>query len=244
MVGVKTYGRMGNFLFQVACCIGYALKHNLEFTVPNYTNNPKWNPIYLQHLVNPNWHEGLSDVNLIEQQFTYKELSFQEEWRDKQILLDGYWQSEKYFKEYRKELLYLFNLPYNKKDGYISVHVRRGDYLELRDKHPDVTKEWYQMVMNKFVGYKFKFFSDDIAWCRQEFGDRQDCEFSTNSDEVSDLIEASCCEHNISSPSTFSWWINYLNQNENKKIHLPKFWFVDGYHLDTSDIVPDEWIRI
>lgn len=239
MVQAKNYGRMGNALFQCACAIGYALKNGIEFSVQTSTNDNYWNPLYLQHLVNPKWINGVADVILTEQQFTYQELPFEESWRDKQILLDGYWQSEKYFENYRNEILYLFNFPYQKKEGYVSCHVRRGDYVQLRDKHPEITKQWYEEVMSLFGGYKYKFFSDDISWCKQQFGDRNDCEFSTNTNEVDDMVEASCCEHSIISPSTFGWWIAYLNRNENKKVYIPNLWFVEGYKLDTRDIVPN-----
>jgi len=246
MVRARFYGRMGNVLFQCACAIGYALKHNIEFTVPNTTNSQYWNPLYLQHLISPKWEHGREDVVLNEvKEFVFNEIEFNESWRDKQIVLNGYWQNEKYFKDYRSEILYLFDFPYEKKEGIVSVHVRRGDYLILRDKHPYYDKEWYENAMKQFEGYKFKFFSDDIAWCRETFGSREDCEFSTNSNEIDDLVEASCCEHHVNSSSTFSWWIAWLNRNPNKIIYTPKEWFMPGFGgLDTSDIIPPEWIKL
>ena len=99
--------------------------------------------------------------------------------------------------------------------------------------------------MAEFPGYKFKFFSDDIEWCMENFKHRNDCEFSGNSDEVSDLLEMSWCEHQICSPSTFSWWGGWLNKNENKKVIFPTFWFSPGWDgLDTSDIVPPYFIKM
>lgn len=241
MVGTRFYGRLGNVYFQAAACVGYALQHNLEFSFPNITNSQVWNPLYLQHLVDPSWVQGRFDILVKEEGHGYKPLPFDESWRDKQILLDGYFQSEKYFKEYRSEILYLFGHPYEKKEGVVSCHVRRGDYLILKDKHPEITKEWYLEAMRQFPDYKFKFFSDDIAWCRQEFSERANCEFSTNSNEVDDLIEMSQCEHNICSSSTFAWWGMWLNRNENKRVIFPKLWFNPGYGgLNTDDIVP-EW---
>lgn len=242
MVGTRFFGRMGNVLFQSANMIALALRYNQEFSVPNRTTNPFWNPLYLQHLVHPDWKQGVEDILINEHKHSWQPIEWKDEWKDKQVVLNGYWQSEKYFSEYRSEILYLFGFPYEKKEGLVSVHVRRGDYLTLPEKHPPVPKEWYEMVMKKFVGYKFKFFSDDIKWCRETFGDRNDVEFSSNSDEVSDLIDASHCEHNISSASTFSWWISYLNRNENKAVYVPKLWFVEGYHLDTTDIIPN-WMQ-
>lgn len=240
MIQPRFYGRMGNVLYQAAFAIALALKHGVEFSVPNTTNDNYWNPLYLQHLVNPKWEQGRVDVMINENGVhEYHEIEFKEEWKGKQVVLDGYWQSEKYFKDYRNEILYLFNFPYEKKEGVVSCHVRRGDYLHLRDKHPEVTKEWYENAMSLFPGYRFKFFSDDIAWCKQEFGNREDCEFSTNTNEVDDMIEASYSEHDIISSSTYGWWIAYLNRNPDKKVYIPKLWFVEGYSVNDKDIVPD-----
>jgi len=244
MVSFTNAGRMGNWLFEAATSLAYALKHDLDFTVPSYTQHSFHNPIYCQHLVNPNFNSQLEKIQLWEGKHSYEELPFEEEWRSKNIFIEGYRQSEKYFKEYRTEIIYALGFPYEKKEGFVSVHVRRGDYLHLTMKHPPVTKEWYEAAMNKFVGYKFKFFSDDIEWCRKEFGNRSDCEFSTNTNEEQDLIEGACCQHNIISASTFGWWQAWLNQNPQKKIVLPELWFQPGWdNLDTSDIVPDEWIK-
>lgn len=239
----RPYGRAGNFLFMAANCIAYAFKNKLDFSIPYDTNDPKWNPIYLQHLVHPYYNQGIEDVLINENGFRYQDIEFREDWRGKQIILNGYWQSWKYIEDYRKEILYLFEIPYNKKDGYVSVHVRRGDYLILKDKHPEVTNEWYDEQMAKFEGYKFKFFSDDIEYCRKTWGHRNDCEFSTNATEMDDIAEASSCEHNINSSSTFSFWISWLNRNENKKCIFPKLWFVEGYHLDTTDLLHPQFIK-
>lgn len=245
MVGCRTYGRCGNFLFQAANTIAIALRHNQEFSLPNRTIDPYWHPLYLQHLVNDKWEQGREDVLINEQGMHYQPIEWKEEWNDKQVVLNGYWQSEKYFKEYRSEILYLFGFTYEKKEGMVSVHVRRGDYLHLTMKHPPVHKEWYEQAMGMFPGYRFKFFSDEIEWCRREFGNRGDCEFSSNSNEKEDLIEMSCCEHNINSSSTFSWWGAWLNRNEQKKIVTPQKWFVDGWEgLDTKDIIPENWIKL
>jgi len=245
MVGVRTYGRCGNFLFQAAATVSYALKHDLEFSLPNRTNDPYWNPLYLQHLVHPNYVQGKEDILINENGMKYQEIEFKEEWRDKQVVLNGYWQTEKYFKEYRNEILYLFDIPYELKKDYVSVHVRRGDYLLHWQKHPAVAKEWYEQAMAMFPNKKFKFFSDDIKWCKENFSNRDDCEFSTNGTEWDDLVEISRCEHQVNSSSTFSWWGAWLNQNPEKIIVTPKLWFTPNWdNLDVSDIVPPEWIKL
>jgi hypothetical protein len=245
MVTFPPVGRMGNFLFECATAIAYGLKHNIDFTVPFRTTDPFWSPIYLTHLQNKSFDPNLEKIDLWENGHEFQPLPFEEAWRDKNIFIQGYRQSEKYFAEYRKEILYLFGFPYEKRKGVVSVHIRRGDYTHLRMKHPEVTNEWYELAMAEFPGRGFKFFSDDIGWCKQEFGGRDDCEFSTNSSEVDDLIEMASCEHNICSPSTFSWWGMWLNRNEDKKVIFPKFWFTEGWSgLVTSDIVPGWCIKL
>jgi len=244
MVSFNNAGRFGNWFMECATAIAYALKHGLEFTVPDTTRDPKWNPIYCTHLVNNKWNPHLETIRLWENGHQWQELPFEESWREKNIIIEGYRQSEKYFKEYRGELLYLMDFPYNRKDGYVGVHVRRGDYLHLRNKHPEVTKEWYEEAMKIFPGYKFKFYSDDISWCVQEFGNRSDCEFASGTSEVEDISDGSSCEHQIISSSTFGWAMAWLNRSSDKKIIIPKLWFVEGYDLCTTDIVPTEWIKL
>jgi hypothetical protein len=236
---------MGNFLFQVATAMAYAWKHNLEFTVPNTTQDPHSNPIYLQHLVNPRWDSRLAPVKVTEYGHNYQVIPFQEAWRSRNIILDGYWQSERYFAEYRDRLLEAFKYPWESWKGVVSFHVRRGDYLRLQRKHPPVTVNWMEKAMSKFPGYHFLFFSDDLVWCNQAFGGRKDVTISTRRSEEQDLIRMSWCEHHICSASTFAWWGAWLNRNPNKRIIIPNWWFTPGYcGLNTSDIVPPSWERM
>lgn len=244
MVTFNNAGRFGNWFMECAAMIAYALKHKLDFTVPSHTNNPHFNPIYCLHLVNPNWNPRIEAVRLWESSHTYQELPFEESWREKNIIIEGYRQSWKYFDDYRNEILYLMDFPYQRRDGYVGVHVRRGDYLILRDKHPEVTKEWYENAMSLFPNHKFKFYSDDMPWCRKEFGNRPDCEFTTGREIVGDVSDGSSCEHQIISASTYGWAMGWLNRNPDKKVIIPQKWFVDNYHLDTSDIVPPYFTKL
>lgn len=247
MVTWTPQGRAGNFLFQLAAVIGYALKHNLEFTVPDRTNNAFWNPIYMQHLVNRNYKRNLPIVRVEERTHAYHEIPFEESWRNLNIILNGYWQSEKYFAHCREEVLNAFRIPYKMNEGVVSIHVRRGDYLQLPDKHPPVPLVWYLNAVNYFQGfgyYKFLVFSDDIKWCKENFKS-EIFSFSEGNREMRDLELMANCEHNISSASTFGWFGAWLNRNPSKIIVIPKQWFVEGHGgLDTSDIVPESWIKL
>lgn len=242
MVSFTNSGRFGNWYMEMCTALAYALKHGLDFHAPNGRGKDLfWNPVYATHLCNPNYDTSLEEIHLWENKHEYEELPFNESWRDKNIIIEGYRQSEKYFKDFRSEILYLLGFPYNKKEGYVAVHIRRGDYVFLLDKHPVVKREYYENAMAMFPGYKFKIFSDDIFWCKKEF---PECEFSTNDDILSDFIEMQNCEHFINSSSTFSWASSWNSRSENKIIVTPKLWFVENYPLSAKDIIPENWIKL
>lgn len=244
MVSFNNAGRFGNWYMESLTAIAYALRHNLEFSMPLQKNDPYWNPIYCTHLQNPNYNDGLEKIHLWENGHQYQELPFEESWRDKNIIIEGYRQSEKYFKDFRTEILYLLDFPYENKEGYVSIHCRHGDYLRLRMKHKEVPVSYYEKAMAMFPGYKFKVFSDDIPLCKQQFA-HLDVEYSVNATELTDFIEMQNCEHFINSSSTFSWAASWHCRNENKKIVTPRDWFTPNWdNLDTSDIVPENWIKL
>lgn len=244
MVTFNNAGRLGNWMMEAATCVGYAMRHELEFSFPNHTNHPKDCPVYLTHLYKP-LKQGVPTIQLWETRHNYEPLEFKEEWRNCNIIIEGYRQTEKYFKHCEDFIRELFNPEWSLIEGLVSVHVRRGDYLVLREKHPEVTKQWYEEAMAMFPNKQFVFFSDDINWCKENFGDRSDCTFSEWKDELTDVRLISCCEHHINSSSTFSWWGAWLNRSKDKKVVTPKLWFTENWSgLDTSDIIPETWVKL
>lgn len=253
MVTFQNAGRLGNFLFQAATAYAYALKYGLDFTVPSYTNNRFWNPIYLQHLVNPLPPVGA--VKIYEKGHNYTPIASPYDYvanpKKYNFILDGYWQSEKYFKEYRAEILKAFGYAWNPHNN-VSIHVRRGDYLKYPDKHPVIDAEFYENAIEFFIqkGFTdFYVYSDDIDWCKEYFKNwehRAGFIFNANGTPEQDLMAVSnCAGGHINSSSTFSWWGAWLNQNPKKIIITPKLWFVPGHGgLNTDDIIPESWIKM
>lgn len=245
MVSFTPAGRFGNWYMEAATAMAYALRHGLEFSMPKQEGRDAfWNPTYCHHLCSPKWDSSIETIRLWENGHHYQELPFEESWRHKNIVIEGYRQSEKYFIDFRDEIIYLMNYPYEKKEGYVCLHWRRGDYVHLRDKHPEITIEYYERGMAMFPSFKFKIFSDDLPFCREQFKHRNDVEFSTNDNIERDFTEMQCCEHFINSSSTFSWAAAWHSRSENKVVVTPKLWFVEGYSLDTRDIIPENWVKI
>lgn len=174
---------------------------------------------------------------------------------------DGYWQNKKYlFKveskikeelvptEYEKGILYT-KYPFLQEEC-VSLHVRRSDYLNLPNHYYTLDKEYYQNAID-LVGRdkKIVVFSDDIDWCKANFGN---VEYISAPSHI-DLYAMSLCSHNIIANSTFSFWGAFLNQNKNKKVVAPKNWFKKDYSLlisdfknedCSSDLILENWKRI
>lgn len=183
------------------------------------------------------------------------------------VYLQGYWQSEKYFKHIRQSILEDFTFKIDldlqnrkvisdmKKMNSVSLHVRRGDYIntKLRTNHNDLslggvcTIEYYknaiQYMKKKLKEPVFYIFSDDIDWCKNNL-DLKDAIFvdwNTGESSYRDLQLMSQCKNNIIANSTFSWWGAWLNENESKIVAAPDKWYANGH---TGDIISDSWIKI
>jgi len=254
MVSFTPAGRLGNFLFEAATSLSFALKHDLDFTIPLHTSNPKWSPIYLHHLQDHSYNPTLNKINLWETCHEYQPLEFREEWRNSNIIVEGYRQTEKYFADFRSEILYAFDMPYEK-INVCSIHARFGDYLTVKDntgkmKHV-IVDELYLLSAMKLIEARtgvniFKVYSDDIPLFKSRHGHLYDFMYSEHSNEWDDLVEISQCAHQINSSSTFSWWGAWLNRNPDKVIITQKHWFnkAGWMGLNTDDIVPETWIKL
>lgn len=182
------------------------------------------------------------------------------------FVLDGYWQSELYFKQYAKRIRneFSFKPPINaelkdlldqiKQGISVGVHVRRGDYIanaKTNAVHGFLGENYYFNALKYFSDiYKdirFFVFSDDKIWCRYFFsGLGVDV---TVVDKISDAVEMdmflmSQCEHNIIANSSYSWWSAWLNTNPKKTVIAPERWFSsDEYQFKYQNIVPPSWLK-
>jgi hypothetical protein len=245
-------GRMGNQMFQVAACIALSKKYNLDYKIPILSySEPNW-PVYFYHF-NPLHNEDKNNIQETfneDANFNYSPIKY----NGGNTLLHGFFQSELYFKEYRKDILDAFCMPYNFNKGWVSIHVRRGDYVShFPTKHPTIGDNYILPAITYFTekGYsKFMVFSDDIEWCKSYFGSMDKSlqfEYSEGKSPQQDMIDMSCCEHNIIANSTFSWWGAWMNRNENKIVITPSEhnWFgIDNKHLCADYILPENWVRI
>lgn len=167
-------------------------------------------------------------------------------------VIDGYFQSEKYFSSHRKQIRKLFNFEHVsdkmidkygivKANNNISLHIRRGDYLSLTDYHRVLNLDYYYEAIGRIGPHdKIYVFSDDLDWCCDKFSD-YDCIFVEESD-IESLFLMTTSKNNIIANSSFSWWGAWLNTNPDKRVIAPKTWFgVKNSHIATADIYCNNW---
>lgn len=173
----------------------------------------------------------------------------------------GYWQSYKYFDSISEIVKECFIFPpftennniimksyiENNRSKTVSIHVRRGDYLNQKLLSNLCSTNYYQnaiaKIENKIKNPVYIIFSDDIQWCKENL-DLSNVKFiDWNIGDLSfrDMQMMSMCDHNIIANSSFSWWGAYLNSNEGKTVIAPKDWFIGN---ETMDLIPIEWERV
>ena len=259
MIISKIQGGLGNQMFQYAYGRNLSNMYNTEFRLDtrfyDYPTTPK-REFTLNKFRNITTSTDMifsltGQVYKIDDDFKYKELPNP---LIDNYYLDGYWQSEKYFKESSdviredfqpsKEVISkLIKTPFIDTNT-ISLHIRRTDYVTSNGYHPVQSIEYYKNAIDVIGEYDNIFvFSDDLKWCKDNLKFKNMifmCDFT----DIEDLHLMSLCNHNIIANSSFSWWGAWLNNNIDKKVIAPINWFGDETNINTIDIIPDNWIKI
>ena len=257
MISCEMAGRLGNQMFIVATAHSLAIDNDdrvlYPYSIEGMCPTPKETAVHRQTIFrNLDYTNNLSFLKFVHSE--HPDMKFQEIEYKENLLLRGYFQSERYFKHNREQILKLFSPQrqiiefMNKKyknlidsEECVSIHVRRGDYLKLSDFHNVLGKKYYHKAMKEYDGAKFIFFSDDIDWCRETFKDTKFV-FIEKQPDVMDLFLMSKITHNIIANSSFSWWAAWLNENEKQTVICPGKWFgPKNSHLVTKDLTPSAW---
>lgn len=173
----------------------------------------------------------------------------------------GYFQTFAYADNLRKELLESFELGSEsvwyarlaeeaKAQKPLMLHIRRGDYVSLKDDFGILAKDYYESAVQRLHANE----PDSEVWI-----------FSDSPEAASMLMKESGIENwrmivpplestpnetlkllslagkLIIANSTFSWWGGYLNSNQ-AQICAPEKWFKN--RSEPLHLLPKEWIRI
>lgn len=258
-------GGIGNVMFKLAAAISLALDNDVEYIFSNEflrpvdmittKGLPDYQRFYTNILRNIKFIDRLPENYTIhsEKQFNFHEIQYT---KGTNLLLEGYYQSEKYFENNKDYIINLYkpseetrkiileNLP--DINNYGSIHIRRGDYLHYPNHHPQQSIEYYKKSC-EIIGLDktYLIFSDDLEGVKDMFEFLPNKIFYTSGEDWLDMYTMSLCKYNIICNSTFSWWAAYLNINEDKKIITTTNWFGSAYKdWDISTLFPNKWLKL
>jgi hypothetical protein len=133
----------------------------------------------------------------------------------------------------------------------ISVHIRRGDYINVKDTFGVLRSDYYDsainfILKNSSVRYaRVLVFSDDVVLAKQIFRNLEislPVQFAESPEDnpEENLMLMSQSDAIVISNSTFSWWAAQLGK-KSKFVVCPSKWFRGM--LDPEDLFPPEWHR-
>jgi len=270
-----TNGRFGNQLFQYAALRGIAAHHGYEFCIPpddhhTYANYGMHHPFKLPHLkhqgfVNKNnspqamySYESLKQLNASTENVKESVYYFDEDlfnnFQDG-TNLDGFCQTEKYFKHiedeiredfaFKDDILEPCNEFISTFENILFLHVRRGDNVGREEYYRMMTFDYYKRALEHFDDDAYVLVcSDDPEWCAEQdfFADDR---FLVNTDvpkydhlclegdgthkhscvPYTDLCLMSLCNGAILSSSTLGWWGAWLQKGRTNPIIVPEHWY-------------------
>jgi hypothetical protein len=253
MVTCKLFAQAGNQAFMVSAAIAHALHMDTKYAFQRRTTAPQIWRTYFTHL-------PVMPANQSTKHF-YKEPgpAFSPIPHEQDITIEGYFQSERYMYEHKQQIAEILGFQYQPAD-YVAVHVRRGDYLKYPDRFPVLDLSYYRSAMELMGSYdffKFKIYSDDIAWCKKTinynmpinkmaFDSFLDISYSENRDPVSDMKDMYNASAFIIANSTFSLYPALLRV-DNPLVIAPAGdrWFGPAAkHLNSPDRMPERFIKI
>lgn len=188
----------------------------------------------------------------------------------KNVILEGYWPNENYFKSIESIIRREFTLRsesvtneyLNLKNDIsvknsVSIHIRRTDYLNNKNGNFDLfgicDVEYYdraiEYVVRRINDPFFFVFSDDVNWVKENFALSFPNYLVSGRcfNDVEEMLLMSFCKYNILANSTYSWWAAWLNVNPNKQVFAPKQWYnskILQNFYETSDFMPTSWNKL
>ena len=262
MITARFMGRLGNQMFEYAMARAQAKRLGVELVLDTTLyrqDHPfqltQWSGVRERIVIG-------SKITIREQGMPYNE-AIANRIKDGDVI-QGYWQSEKYFLNIAAEIRQAFTplrpfdiastriVHHMEQENSVAVHVRRGDYLkEPHKSHHGVLDTDYYQEARKFLlkygsGYHFYIFSEDTEWCKENF-ESDDVTIIEPGFESRDLYMMAQCRHAIIANSTYSWWGAWLGDGKlnplDRIVVAPKKWF-DQAKENYSDVVPERWIKL
>jgi hypothetical protein len=252
---------LANRIFMFANAFAYAKNNNkkLVFLKDLYHRFTNHSSIDYTHIF-------FADIPFTENDQTFQKFSEQDYCKfieipnfDHNVILNGCFQSEKYFENYYDEIFKRFSCSDFIKEKlfqefkYLNracfIHVRRGDYTYLPKYDLKLFDRYYPEAIERFnkkhLDVFFYVLSNDPDWCSQQQIFQKFNFQIVYCNEVIGLWLMQCCKYGgICANSSYSWWGGWLNKmtNNNSEIIFPSRIMNDN--KDYSDLISKKFTVI
>lgn len=261
-VTVGLMGQLGNQLFQIATAYAYALDHNLLLTIPDLQNNHSNNIPYNAKKLFLDKISSLAPSSPVKKHWSEPSFNYTEIPSSKQIHLNGYFQSEKYFKHRRAEILELFTPPAELQETILAkypflssdalvVGIQIRDYRKEQPTgsyHPTKTRSYYEKAMSYFPKDTIFLISSNNSILAKECteGLSSNNIYLQGEDYIEEFYTLVLCKSFIIGNSSFGWWASWLSTAKDKIVIAPDQWFSLPYDNNQmkKDIFPERCITL
>jgi hypothetical protein len=244
MIQPKLWAQTGNQAFMCSAAIAHALKMNTTYSIPKKTISPGLWRTYFSHLPET---KSATLHYYKEKRHCYDPLPEVDS-----LTIEGYWQSEKYWHGYKEQIAEALGIVFTPRE-YVSIHVRRGDYLLYPDQFPVMPMEYYYDAIEHFrsKGFiKFRVYSDDIPFCKTQINTVYikgiEVAYSNIRDPLTDMKDMYNAAGFIIANSSFSLFPALLRP-DNPMVIAPaenRWYGSKAKHLETCDLMPERFIKI
>jgi hypothetical protein len=285
MVTVKICGGLGNQMFQYAVARHLALKHRCEVALDarEYALQKKrtfdLGAFKLAENIvicgagdlpekTSRWRffsTGAKKTNVFQERHFHYDSSVQR--IGPPVFLKGYFQSPEYFLGSEELLRSEFKLKDEGGDAFlywrsriagkngISLHVRRGDFLEsgITSVHGVLPTDYYERALalidcRSSAQAEVFVFTDDPEWVKANLKVGRKFELISGSKmkPIEEMTLMAMCANHVIANSTFSWWGAWLNPDVSKSVVAPRRWFSAeaARRMNTADLFPQGWLLL
>jgi len=260
-------GGMGNQMFQYAMAKAASLRLNADLRL----NLKRFENDRMRQYTLGLWKIVTNGIcndepnRIVEDGLPYNESLLKRIHADSSLI--GYWQTERYFKDIKHILKEEFTPRQNLTSGGFATEkmildsgnrsvfltVRRTDYVSS-NFHGVLSMEYYNKALDIIASQVpnpiIFVFSDEPEWCKINLKFSYQTIIAGNYDittgnhlgrEDEELWLMRNCKHAVMANSSYSWWGAWLN--DTGIVVAPQRWFLSN-EKDSSDIIPERWIKI
>lgn len=173
------------------------------------------------------------------------------------VYLEGFFQSEKYFYEYKDEICELFspNIFIKELENYKGINElkeRNSVCISVKIEHNvgsslydvcgiEYWKKAIEYITSNVENPLFFICSDNVEYVLENLIDTKNYDYIVQDRDMPvhiSLVAMSQCKHFVIGNTTFGWWAQYLSKNKEKIVIAPSKWMKVEMPID---IYQDNW---